>query len=466
MKFKVEIKNFGKIEQATIQINNLTVLAGKNNVGKSFVSRALYAFFHAMNAEDHLYKALTEEFNHHLGIGLIILEDSIPHPSKRDNDFVTDARNILSNLREKLLSAQEASLLEKIELSGSILTDSLDQLSQRLAVYKERLGNGKKFVRLEPHLRSIAEEIIELKHHVIHSEFILKRLTQNLHEAFKNELKQNFQVRKLRYLKRNQSKAFSSFEIESIGKVSIEDETISFSIVSSSLDTIQKLSQVIYIESPLYWKLKSALERNRLSVSHAFRIRGKASQYLTGIPNYFYDLSNLLRLQSIEEPQFKEILRNIEREIGGRLRLSDEGNLVFQTEKAGTHPISITALGVANLGMIAMLLEKNLIDAGTFLFIDEPEAHLHPAWQVTLMKSLYQLAKQDVNIVITTHSVDMLKCLEILIKEEPDAKALIALNHLGVEGRALNEDVEFEEKLGLMKQDLLEPFYNLYLEGL
>jgi len=30
MKFKLDIQNFGKIEQATIQINHLTVLAGKN----------------------------------------------------------------------------------------------------------------------------------------------------------------------------------------------------------------------------------------------------------------------------------------------------------------------------------------------------------------------------------------------------------------------------------------------------
>jgi len=116
--------------------------------------------------------------------------------------------------------------------------------------------------------------------------------------------------------------------------------------------------------------------------------------------------------------------------------------------------------------MIALLLEKNLIDESTFLFIDEPEAHLHPAWQVTLMKTLYQLASEGVNIVITTHSIDMLKCLEILVKDDSKAKELIALNHLGSDGYALNEHVEFKEKIGLMKQDLLEPFYNLYLEGL
>jgi hypothetical protein len=236
-------------------------------------------------------------------------------------------------------------------------------------------------------------------------------------------------------------------------------------MTANGLDTLQQFSQVIYLESPIYWKLKFALESHLSNaVSVLWQLGGKT--YLIGVPHYFYNLANLLRLQSTDEPQFKDILENISQEIGGRLHLSNDGNLVFQTPKEGTHPISITALGVANLGMIALLLEKNLIDKGTFLFIDEPEAHLHPAWQVTLMKTLYQLASEGINIIITTHSIDMLKCLEILVKENAKAKELIALNHLGSDGYALNEDVEFEKKIGLMKQDLLEPFYNLYLEGL
>jgi|GEM_PF-2680012 predicted ATPase len=44
MKFKLDIENFGKIEQATIQINHLTGLAGQNNVGKRFINPFSYHF--------------------------------------------------------------------------------------------------------------------------------------------------------------------------------------------------------------------------------------------------------------------------------------------------------------------------------------------------------------------------------------------------------------------------------------
>ena len=338
MKFKLNIQNFGKIEQATIQINHLTVLAGQNNVGKSFVSKALYSFFHAMTIEN----------------------------------------NIL--------------------LSPTIL---------------------------------------------------------------ENEFKQDFQVSKLQQLKRVASTESIRFEIESIGKIEVLDESITLGIEISGLEILGKINRVVYIESPIYWKLKSALE-----MSLAWVHRVQANKSLSGVPNYFYNLVNLLKLQPLDEPQFKDILEQIEQEIGGRLVLSNDGNFVFQTQNEGTHALSITALGVANLGMIAMLLEKNLIDEGTFLFIDEPEAHLHPAWQVILMKALFELARKGVNVVITTHSIDMLKCLEVLAKEDDQAKDFIALNHLGTNGHSLNEEADFDEKLNLIKKDLLEPFYQLYLEAL
>ena len=60
-------------------------------------------------------------------------------------------------------------------------------------------------------------------------------------------------------------------------------------------------------------------------------------------------------------------------------------------------------MGIANLGILALLIERKVLDKGTFLFIDEPEAHLHPAWQVIMAETLFELAKGGVNVVIATH---------------------------------------------------------------
>ena len=40
---KLSLKNIGKIETASVEINGITVIAGENNTGKSTVGRALFA---------------------------------------------------------------------------------------------------------------------------------------------------------------------------------------------------------------------------------------------------------------------------------------------------------------------------------------------------------------------------------------------------------------------------------------
>jgi len=340
MQFIFTVKNFGKIEEAKIKVKNLTILAGQNNSGKTFVSKALYSFFNTMNT---------------------------------------------SSIREEMLSQKDTQIV------GTLL---------------------------------------------------------------KNGLKGNFQVAKLKELSSNKT----IFNLGDFGQIEMSGEELSFSIkIKQAHYILQNLSHVIYLESPIYLKLKSALGVH-LSLAHQHK-------YITGVPDYFYALTDLLTLQSMDEPEFIEVLNKIEKSIGGKLKLSNEGYFVFQDDN-GTYSISTTALGVANLGLLALLLEKNLLDSDSFLFIDEPEAHLHPQWQIVLIEALYELAKTGVNIMIATHSVDMIKYLEVIWKKDEQAESLIALNCLTTEGKTIHEDADFETQLNAIKQELSEPFYHLYLEAL
>lgn len=327
MQFQFTVKNFGKIKQANIQVKNLTILAGKNNSGKTFISKALYSLMNIVNTEKQ------------------------------------------------------------------------------------------------------TQQLIDLK----------------------NGLKGNFQVSKLQELSSNQA----ILNLNNIFEIKISQEDISCTIQKPN--NLHKLSHIIYLESPIYLKLKTALGVN---LSLAYR-----HKYITGVPDYFYALTDLLTLQSIDEPEFIHILNHIEKSIGGKLKLSNEGNFIFQDEN-GSYSISTTAMGVANLGLLALLLEKNLLDSNSFLFIDEPEAHLHPQWQVVLIEALYELAKAGVNIVIATHSIDMIKYIEVIRKKDKQAETLIALNCLTTEAKTIHETDDFDTKLNAIKQELSEPFYNLYLEAL
>ena len=49
MDLELKIKNFGPIDEATIQVGQFTVFAGPNNTGKTFVSKMLYSILSSRN---------------------------------------------------------------------------------------------------------------------------------------------------------------------------------------------------------------------------------------------------------------------------------------------------------------------------------------------------------------------------------------------------------------------------------
>ncbi|MBQ2431200.1 MAG: AAA family ATPase, partial [Campylobacter sp.] len=54
---KISLRNIGLIEKADVDINGITVIAGKNNTGKSTVAKSLYSVFKAFyNIDDKMKK--------------------------------------------------------------------------------------------------------------------------------------------------------------------------------------------------------------------------------------------------------------------------------------------------------------------------------------------------------------------------------------------------------------------------
>ena len=97
-----------------------------------------------------------------------------------------------------------------------------------------------------------------------------------------------------------------------------------------------------------------------------------------------------------------------------------------------------------------------------FLFIDEPEAHLHPAWDVEMVRLLFALAREGVHVILATHSVNILKWIQVHAKNSPDDKELIALNHFSHDG-VQSSDKEFTDKLSEIMVELTHPFHELRL---
>ena len=58
---KLCLKNIGKIKEACVEINGITVIAGNNDTGKSTIGKALFAIFNSLYRNDE--KIANERFN-------------------------------------------------------------------------------------------------------------------------------------------------------------------------------------------------------------------------------------------------------------------------------------------------------------------------------------------------------------------------------------------------------------------
>ena len=183
---------------------------------------------------------------------------------------------------------------------------------------------------------------------------------------------------------------------------------------------------------------------------------------MNGVPDYFYDMAVALRRKAYRTSFCRNPHESLHDAIDGKISLSEEGDLEFQ-QKGKSIPLSLTSAGVANMGMLALLIERGALELGSFLFIDEPESNLHPAWQVEMAEFLFELARQGVNVVISTHSMTILKWLEVHEKEKPEDRELIRLNKFPPDAE-WNDDMD--AVMAEVKQSLTKPFSDLYIKGL
>ena len=454
MGFKVKIRNIGKLADAEINVGDFTVFAGPNNTGKSFVSKLLYSFFDATNAN------LTETHINHLVEPIKGVMRSL-----RRRNITDDEELLLSSLAEELqkldASIKDVSLEERETISTFI-----GQIQKTAAIMNDICQLP--FKTLRTHLIGalvfiLHEALNDLSDliEMLEQEDISRLINIGIQYKVHQNLIRNFQVPRVDDIKGGGTDR-SQISIEGFGKIEISAGEIICNINSSLVRQLRRYSRVIYLESPVYWKLKKALEYVEHSLVDASE---EGRTQLSSVPGYFHDLADAVRFEYTGEMAFPGVHKKLTGDdiIGGKIAITEKGDLSFQ-ENGRNFSLPVTAMGVANLGILALLIERKVLDEDTLLFIDEPEAHLHPAWQVVMAEALFELAKGGVNVVIATHSIDILKWLEVHVKKNPEDEQLVALNQFPVENSETDED--FKSKMAKIKHELTTPFSDLYLKGL
>jgi len=134
-----------------------------------------------------------------------------------------------------------------------------------------------------------------------------------------------------------------------------------------------------------------------------------------GFDDTYYDL-----VQAVNKPPqmgknwkaFAEARKDLADMIGGRIEQA--GKQWYFVKGKSWHPIFVTAEGVKKIAILDRLLGNRMLTPESILFVDEPEAALHPEAIVRFLNVLSLLAGQGVQIFMATHSYFVLKKLQLL----------------------------------------------------
>jgi AAA domain, putative AbiEii toxin, Type IV TA system len=116
------------------------------------------------------------------------------------------------------------------------------------------------------------------------------------------------------------------------------------------------------------------------------------------------------------EGRVKQLLEPLEQAMGGNIVLEKSGRFYLNVAGQGTMEMPLVAEGFRKLAMIARLIANGaLLDKG-YLFWDEPEANLNAAIIKKVAPILLHLAASGIQVFVATHSLFLMRELDILLR--------------------------------------------------
>lgn len=111
-----------------------------------------------------------------------------------------------------------------------------------------------------------------------------------------------------------------------------------------------------------------------------------------------------------------EQLRQLEGTMGGKVELDPNGRFYLKTAGRDRMEMPLVAEGVRKLATLARLIANGSLPGDGYLFWDEPEANLNPKLIKSVAAAILSLSGNGVQVFVATHSLFLLRELEILAK--------------------------------------------------
>ena len=143
----------------------------------------------------------------------------------------------------------------------------------------------------------------------------------------------------------------------------------------------------------------------------------------------------------------------------------NRGHLTYLEEgfARGLEPGNLSA-GLKTFAIMKVLLKSGALDVGGTIILDEPEIHLHPAWQLAFAEIIVLLQKElGMHVLMSTHSPYFLNAIEVYSKKHAvDGLCSYYLADTCADGRSRFADISGSTEIAYEK--LAAPFDTLERE--
>ena len=343
---KLHLESMGPINEANINIDKITIVAGHNSTGKSTLSKFLYSFLrsNSLNRQEISYESIAN-----------LMRSESHYISKYLSKFNKGFRPSRFSMRPR---DDFDSILEKYEdLKSSVL--DLDISDEDIADFSKRFNSIDDLIDI---VENDGDELyISLMRSLLNSEF--------------------------------STDTFNSF-------ISIDDDfIIDFKNHDFNDDDAFKSDSTLFVNDVFYIDSVSFLDTFEI-----YRILDRKS-----IDHFEYLRRNLTReTKEVFDAKINKDIIAIEKEINSIINgkfIYERGEFKFVSNDDIKSNMTNTASGTKQIGLIQLLLANRKLKENSFLIIDEPEVNLHPEWQSKFAKILVLIAKKlNVSVYINTHS--------------------------------------------------------------
>lgn len=152
-----------------------------------------------------------------------------------------------------------------------------------------------------------------------------------------------------------------------------------------------------------------------------------------GFDDTYYDLAKALSPTSKGKnvKTFSKMREKLGEALDGKLVFSKEKNKWLFMQGNTAFDISMTSEGTKKIAILDTLLGNHFLSRKSAVFIDEPEAGLHPSMVVELLDIINLLSKAGLQFFIATHSYFVIKKLYLLAQSNDTAIPVISFDDNG-----------------------------------